>query len=507
MTEQIEPPSEDFEPVSKRTRHSGVVKSIGDPLLTDRSKVASIFLSKKEKLEKQYKKDTELLRQSTQMRMNDWKSVIGVEKDASKVCPVFHKAQQVVSSVKPAPIAATIADPVLLPLFSSTIVPAPLFYLEPPAIELQLRAPTIQTSLDPDVILHQTLSLINPSVVDLSTPSKPQRESNIFPEIPQSLQSACIDALSACSPAYIPGLLFSNSKCWSATRLQPSKPHSLARWLSKWRDEDTAVKKNKVAPVFLIVGPTGCGKTSLVYACCAELDMEVLEVSPSDFSWEANGRRPVGETAREALQSRRAGSSSSQIVLIDDVDVLVTQDKSVITAIAAMTSDSKRPLVLTATDDNSALSELADEIFHIKPVNDINCAFLIWAYRTLFHSGCFIGRTDIDRLAQQCKGDLRKVAMTAEMDPIVEDSVDTKDKQIPTRCPSSLHQLIQPFFFISSWIHLYRKTGETCDAMRMMAQLSKAPAFSSRRIRCILDLFNAPSQIDELRAMNENFPN
>lgn len=98
MTEQASVNEEEMEPVSKRTRRSGVVASIGDPTLKDRSKVAPLFLTKKEKLEKQYKKEQDKLAQSTKTRLNDWKSVIGVERDLNKVCPVFQKASIASSS-------------------------------------------------------------------------------------------------------------------------------------------------------------------------------------------------------------------------------------------------------------------------------------------------------------------------------------------------------------------------------------------------------------------------
>ena len=131
MTEQIEPTAPDDEPVSKRTRRSGVVASVGDPTLKDRTKVAPLFLTKKEKQDKLYKKEQDKLAQSTKTRLNDWKSVIGVEKDASKVCPVFQRASIASSSATAAGESRSLVrlsipeTPLVAPMHFGGITPDP----------------------------------------------------------------------------------------------------------------------------------------------------------------------------------------------------------------------------------------------------------------------------------------------------------------------------------------------------------------------------------------------
>ena len=422
----------DDEPVSKRTRRAGVVTSVGDPFLKDRSKVAPLFLSKKEKQEKLYRKEQEKLTESTKARLNDWKSVIGVEKDASKVCPVFQRASvsSTLSNIPRAFISAPAVD--LKPisaLVGCGIVPDPYSSV----IEcVDLRAPRVRSEYVfdekfADEMLRKTLDLRD-EYLDLSTPHKeaPATDRNEYPEIDKPTQAACLSALRSMSR----GKLFHESSCqvidwlptnsrdWCAARMEgKNKQHSLSRRLSKWRDEDTAVKRNRVAPILLVSGHTGSGKTSLVHACASELNMQVLEVSASDFSWQANGKRSISEAVREALQSRQVKNeaNASQLVLIDDVDVLVKEDKSVLNSISSMTQDSKRPLVLTCIDESVMESLEIDECFRINKIDLSTASFLSFAYQQVLGRNSGSNRSESDLIAQHCGGDLRRIGMAAEM--------------------------------------------------------------------------------------------
>ena len=470
MKDKRVPPADDDEPVSKRTRRSGVVASIGDPKLTDRSKVAPLFLTKKEKEEKKYKKEQEKLVESTKTRMNDWKSVIGVEKDASKVCPVFQKAS-VVSSLPPpntlnrSSIATSVqAEQVVLipPLVDTRIVPNPYASLYTHSGVGLLARSITQIEFDEglaDSSLHRSLVPEKSVAVDLSTPCKPPSvdaswsgvPENQYPEIDKPLQTACIAALIAMSQGKVPcesaaqlsDWTASNTRDWCSARVEPRRQHALAKWLAKWKDEDTAVKRNRLAPILLVTGPVGSGKTSLVYAAAAELKMQVLEVSPADFSWQANRKRPIDDAVKEALQSRKVNSGDSsggsQIVLIDDVDVLVKEDKSVINSIATITDDSKRPLVLTCTNGSVIIDSVVDvsQVFDIESPDHLTCSFLVHAYQVILSGGTRgIPRSEADLTAKHVKGDLRRIAVSAEMRSIV------PDKQNP-RCvlPSDVYGL------------------------------------------------------------------
>jgi DNA polymerase III delta prime subunit len=430
------------EPVSKRTRRSGIVASIGDPNLTDRSKVAPLFLSKKEKQEKQYKKEQEKLAQSTKTRLNDWKSVIGVEKDATKVCPVFQRASLASSFASNKPEAtddrANIPELApIAPLTASSIVPDILSLPRPSQSETEICF-KLRESCTPSfaeevksVEFHRVLELDSGSTVNLVTPCKqapevanpPKQE---YEDIDKPLQTSCIAAIRAmaeCKPksSQIPDWLPMSSRDWCAARVEPRKQHALSKWLSKWKDEDTAVKRNKIAPILLVSGPSGCGKTSLVYSAATELNIQVLEVSPADFSWQANGKRTMTEAVREALQSRQVKNEGalSQIVLIDDVDILAKEDRSVLSAIMSMTDDSKRPLVLTCTDELCITDSNVDvtQIFQIAPIDYLAASYLIHAYSVVIgeDSKAPLRRSQADLIARYTGGNLRKIATAMEL--------------------------------------------------------------------------------------------
>jgi len=452
MTEKIEADGSDNEPVSKRTRRAGIVTSVGDPNLKDRSKVAPLFLTKKEKLDKQYKKETEKLVQSTKTRMNDWKSVIGVEKDASKVCPVFQRASLSSSSQSQTLTGSASADSRkgksdstsvkmgVPPLIDCSITPDPytsLFRLnEEVPITNRLRslpdpylspADSYRVALD----LPSSRPVSASPLVDLRTPCKPPNPSDNcqlvdeFPDIDKNLKSACISAIQAMSSRKHPDSSCSqicdwsasNTKDWNSARLEPRKQHLLSKWLSKWKDEDTAVRRNRVAPILLVSGPVGSGKTSLVYTAALELNMQILEVSPADFSWQSSGKRQISEAIREALQSRQVRQDSmSQMVLIDDVDVLIKEDKTVLSSIASITDDSKRPLVLTCNNPQIVTGPNVIEIsefYHIFPPNDSQMSFIAYTYQQIL--GRTVPRVVTDSLARYCMGDLRKLALASQM--------------------------------------------------------------------------------------------
>jgi hypothetical protein len=448
MTEKVEAEVSDNEPVSKRTRRAGIVTSVGDPNLKDRSKVAPLFLSKKEKLDKEYKKETEKLVQSTKTRMNDWKSVIGVEKDAAKVCPVFQRAS--LSSSQSQSVSGSASHPrskpdkIIIksgipPLVDFSLTPDPYSSLFQPPSNIILHprnATRISSDFSPGESFCHCLDLppaaksSSSPLVDLRTPCKPPSPSDSplideFPDIDKNLKSACISALTAMSVDKHPDSSSCqlsewsacNTRDWNAARLEPRKQHILAKWLAKWKDEDTAVRRNKVAPILLVTGPVGSGKTSLVYTAAAELNVQVLEVSPADFSWQG-GKRQISEAIREALQSRQVRQDAmSQIVLIDDVDVLIKQDKSVLNSIASITDDSKRPLVLTCTNLNTVIGPdivQVSEIFPIESPTRLSMSFMAHAYQRVLGNERS-SRVRCESLANNCGTDLRKLAIGCQM--------------------------------------------------------------------------------------------
>lgn len=68
-------------------------------------------------------------------------------------------------------------------------------------------------------------------------------------------------------------------------------------------EDDDCGEPGVLSPAFVLVGPPGVGKTSLVYACAADVGAQVLEVNASARRTRESVRRQFGE----ATQSRRVG--------------------------------------------------------------------------------------------------------------------------------------------------------------------------------------------------------
>lgn len=167
--------------------------------------------------------------------------------------------------------------------------------------------------------------------------------------------------------------------------------------------------KNKAA---LIYGPTGNGKTSVVYALANEIGYEVLEVNASDIRDADSINSIVGGASKQ-----RSLFAKGKLILVDEVDGLSGQeDRGGVTALANLISESAFPIICTATDPfdkkftplrkNSILIEF-DEL---KP-DDIFAVL----ERISKAEGIKYDASDLKQLSRQVGGDLRAAINDLEM--------------------------------------------------------------------------------------------
>ncbi len=112
----------------------------------------------------------------------------------------------------------------------------------------------------------------------------------------------------------------------------------LKRWMLTW------MRGTRQRPL-LITGPPGIGKTAMIYALRNELDLDVLEMSASDFRDKARIERILGGT-----MSAASLSGKTKLIFIDDVDAMGREDRGGISAILKLLKDAPFPVILTAQD-------------------------------------------------------------------------------------------------------------------------------------------------------------
>src|SRR3989338_908724 len=104
-----------------------------------------------------------------------------------------------------------------------------------------------------------------------------------------------------------------------------------------------AVKRKK--PV-LLVGPAGCGKTSLVYALSGQFGMEVLEVNASDFRDKSSIEMIVVPSSKQ-----KSLFGCERLILVDELDGISCQgDRGGLSALVKAVEETRVAMVLIAND-------------------------------------------------------------------------------------------------------------------------------------------------------------
>ncbi len=94
----------------------------------------------------------------------------------------------------------------------------------------------------------------------------------------------------------------------------------------------------------LLYGPTGCGKTSLVYAFANQFNFEVIELNPSNFMDKAS----VDSKLKTAMHQLSL-FGKKRLILIDGIDSITRKDRGALPEISKLILESPIPFVLTAS--------------------------------------------------------------------------------------------------------------------------------------------------------------
>ena len=113
----------------------------------------------------------------------------------------------------------------------------------------------------------------------------------------------------------------------------------LKRWALNWG-------RGESGKPILLTGPTGVGKTTLVTALVKELNLELVQMSASDFRSRERVEKVISGAAMASTLSGKG-----KVILVDDIDAMSgREDYGGVAAIAAILRENNCPMILTATD-------------------------------------------------------------------------------------------------------------------------------------------------------------
>lgn len=117
-----------------------------------------------------------------------------------------------------------------------------------------------------------------------------------------------------------------------------SATKQVKRWMLMW------MRGTRQRPL-MISGPTGIGKTTIVYALRDELGLELLELSASDFRDKERIERILGGS-----MSAASLLGGQKLIFIDDADAMAKEDRGGVNAILKLITDSPFPVIVAVQD-------------------------------------------------------------------------------------------------------------------------------------------------------------
>lgn len=114
----------------------------------------------------------------------------------------------------------------------------------------------------------------------------------------------------------------------------------LREWLEGWSRGPPRKR------ALLLIGPTGVGKTSAVYAVSGEIGYDVMEVNASDN----RSKNAISQLLRTATISGSLVGKRGRVILIDELEGLSGTDRGATTALAAFIRETRVPMILITSD-------------------------------------------------------------------------------------------------------------------------------------------------------------
>ncbi len=153
----------------------------------------------------------------------------------------------------------------------------------------------------------------------------------------------------------------------------------------------------------MVYGPSGTGKSSLVYAIASKLNYEVLEINASDYRDKGSMNSIVGSSLKQ-----KSLFSKGKLIMIDELEGLSSKDRGAIPEISRLLETKTFPIIFITNDAwHEKIRKLRAKsvLIKFKPIEQQQVFRIL--KKISIKEKLKISDRVIEIIAGQCKGDAR----------------------------------------------------------------------------------------------------
>lgn len=174
--------------------------------------------------------------------------------------------------------------------------------------------------------------------------------------------------------------------------------------------DDEETEDGERANYLILHGPSGSAKTTAVYAAGEELNAYIFEINPSI---KRSGKELLdileGMVKSQLVHSNHRSKNQDSVILLEEVDVLFSDERSFWSGLDRLTEISRRPIILTCNDLNNiprtVLEEKAEVLEFVPAPTNLQADAL---FLVALSEGHLLSINTLSHLVSNCNQDLRK---------------------------------------------------------------------------------------------------
>ena len=133
----------------------------------------------------------------------------------------------------------------------------------------------------------------------------------------------------------------------------------------------------QISKVMVVMGQSGSGKTSAVYACAREAGFKVIEINASQDRSGTGIRKLFSEAAQSHGVGVETGSHELNLILFDDADLVFDEDAHMHSAMKDLLKNSKSPVIITTETPLQFLNAIPHEKIILQKLNSPEISVVI----------------------------------------------------------------------------------------------------------------------------------